>query len=365
MKKQGFRKLLWLVIFWVIYIQLINISIYLYLGHFGTSAQIKAMLPEYDVKSEVLISFIMAVFGGLTFGSVEMFYLKAFSKRSFLWNIFFKGAIYLAFVLVLSIIGSLAYNSFRHSLPFWHNEVIMDMLSYMQSSGSLYTFLTIAVGILISLFLIQIDLKLGQNGLRYLVTGKYHQAKREERAFMFLDMKSSTVIAERIGHENYFELLNDFFADATPHIINHLGVIYQYIGDEISVSWPLDLHTDLSRCIQCFYRIEKEIEQRKEYYQKRYGFTPEFKAGIHAGSVTTGQIGIIKRELVHSGDVLNTASRIQGLCNDFGVKLIVSDSIKKRIADPSLWVFKAIEDFELRGKSERLNLYSVHHQHHP
>ena len=357
--KLGLRKLLWLIAFWVIYIELINIGIYLYLGHFGTPAEIEKMIPEYDFQTESLISAVMASFGAVIFGSVEIFYLKTFGKKSFTWNILVKGCFYLAFVVVLSIVGSLAYNSVQLSLPFWHGDVIGNMIQYMGSSGAIYNLMTIAFGILISLFIIQIDLKLGQRGLWYLVTGQYHQPREEERAFMFLDIESSTVIAERIGHVKYYNLLNDFFADATTHIINNQGSIYQYIGDEISISWPIVQNTDLSKCIQCYFDIESEIERRRAYYDERYGFVPAFKAGVHAGPVTTGQIGIIKKELVHSGDVLNTASRIQGLCNKYKARLIVSSTIKEFINNKSSWRIEALGDIELRGKTEKLHLYSI------
>ncbi len=359
MTKLGFRKLLWLIVFWLVYIELVNICIYLYLGHFGSPAEIEIMLPDYDFKTESIISAIMATLGAVIFGSVEIFYLKAFGRRSFLWNILVKGSFYLLFVVVLSIIGSLAYNSIQLSNPFWHVEVIRNMIHYMGSSGAIYNLLTIALGILLSLFMIQIDLKLGQQGLWYLATGQYHQPREEERAFMFLDIQSSTVIAEQIGHVKYFQLLNDFFTDATTQIINNKGAIYQYIGDEISISWPIYQNSDLSKCIQCYFDIESEVERRSEYYHKQYGFVPAFKAGIHAGSVTTGQIGIIKRELVHSGDVLNAASRIQGLCNKYEAKLIISNTIKTSIKNISNWRFEALGDISLRGKSEKLELFSV------
>jgi len=362
MTKLGIRKLLWLIVFWIVYIELVNIFIYLYLGHFGSADEVALMLPEYDFQTESIISAVMATVGAIIFGSIEIFYLKAFGKRSFLWNIFVKGCFYLAFVALLSMIGSLAYNSKQLSLPFWRYEVIKDMLHYMGSIGALYNFLTIALGIIISLFLIQIDLKLGQQGLWYLATGQYHQPREEERAVMFLDIKSSTDIAERIGHVKYFDLLNDFFADATTQIINNNGAIYQYIGDEISISWQVAKENDLSKCVKCYFDIEAAIERRSTYYQEKYGFVPEFKAGVHAGPVTTGQIGIIKRELVHSGDVLNTASRIQGLCNKYGVRLIVSDAIKNAVKESSAWRFTALGDIALRGKTEQVHLFSVDHQ---
>jgi len=70
---------------------------------------------------------------------------------------------------------------------------------------------------------------------------------------MFLDIKSSTTIAERIKHKKYFELLNDFFNDVTDPIIYNKGEIYQYVGDEITVSWKLENGVDNFNCINCFF----------------------------------------------------------------------------------------------------------------
>jgi len=43
--------------------------------------------------------------------------------------------------------------------------------------------------------------------------GKYYKPKSENRIFMFVDLNSSTTLAEKLGNERYHELLKDFFAD--------------------------------------------------------------------------------------------------------------------------------------------------------
>ena len=64
---------------------------------------------------------------------------------------------------------------------------------------------------------------------------KHLKPKDEKRIFMFLDLKSSTTIAEEIGHRRYFEFISDFIADVTTPILNNHGEIYQYVGDEIVI----------------------------------------------------------------------------------------------------------------------------------
>ncbi len=51
---------------------------------------------------------------------------------------------------------------------------------------------------------------------------------------------------------------------------------------------------------------------------------PEFKAGFHIGKVITAEIGVIKKDIIFTGDVLNTTARIQGLSNTYEVDMITS-----------------------------------------
>ena len=90
---------------------------------------------------------------------------------------------------------------------------------------------------------------------------------------------------------------------------------------------------------------------------KKYGVVPEFKVGYHFGPIMVGEIGQIKRDIAFSGDVLNTTSRIQSLCNELGVEILAS----KEFANVAYKLPKGIEKHELgseelRGKAEKMEL---------
>ena len=183
--------------------------------------------------------------------------------------------------------------------------------------------------------------------------------KEEVRIFMFLDMKSSTTIAERLGHFKYYNLLNDFFFDVTDPIIQSKGEIYQYVGDEIVVSWLLGDGIQNINCIECFFKIVESIKKFSEKYEKQYGVIPEFKAGLHYGIVTTGEIGVKKREMVYTGDVLNTASRIQELCNNYNEKLLISKTLLDHLSIHDKYKVNKIGEISLRGRKNTEILFSI------
>ena len=110
---------------------------------------------------------------------------------------------------------------------------------------------------------------------------KHPEPVEEERIFMFLDMKSSTTIAENIGHTKYFKMLREYFSDLTDPIVKYRGEIYQYVGDEIVVSWKLSSEQDKSDCLKCFFEMKESLIKQSEKYQSSFGVIPTFKAGFH------------------------------------------------------------------------------------
>ena len=91
---------------------------------------------------------------------------------------------------------------------------------------------------LLSIILLEVMDKYGPGMFWLMLSGEYHKPKIENRIFIFLDINESTSIAESLGHEKYFRMLRDFFSDITVPILANDGEIYQYVGDEVLVTWP-------------------------------------------------------------------------------------------------------------------------------
>src|SRR5690348_4272314 len=89
-----------------------------------------------------------------------------------------------------------------------------------------------------SIILLEVTDKFGPGMFWSMLSGEYHKPKIENRIFIFLDINESTSIAEDLGHEKYFRMLRDFFSDLTLPVLANDGEIYQYVGDEVLVSWP-------------------------------------------------------------------------------------------------------------------------------
>ena len=300
-------------------------------------------------------------FSGLFVGSLLVFYLKdKFRDKSFLYFLFINTILILIIALTMNILGYQIYFTLDLDKPFFHSDIwdaTFNIFTNPINLKNLVFGLLLAFGTMMA---IQINDKYGPGVFFNLLIGRYHKPREEERIFMFLDMKSSTTIAEKIGHIQFHNLLRDFFSDITDSIIYNKGEIYQYVGDEVVISWQMKHGLNDVNCIQCFYDMQKSITRKKNEYIRRYSLIPEFKAGIHFGKVTIGEIGVVKKDLVFSGDVLNSAARIQSKCNELGANFLISENLLEMLDLPSQkFSSHKAGEFELRGKSEKMILYSI------
>ncbi len=315
---------------------------------------------KYDFETSLTYACIGGFFMGFLHGWVEVTWLSKKFTKSPLWiKIVLKTLFYLLFIIIFLTVLTLSVNSNRFDLSLFHPTVIQSVKKFMNSFAFWSVVIYIGFGITIGMLLVEISSYLGSGVFLNFVFGKYHTPKRESRIFMFLDMKSSTSIAEQLGHSKYFRLLKEYYGDMANAILETSGEIYQYVGDEIVVTWPEKSGLYANNCIECFFRISKTLEKRKSHYLKRFNFFPSFKAGYHIGLVTTGEIGVLKKEIIYTGDVLNTTARIQAECNNYDVRMLISEQLVNQLAKSKSYEFKKMDNLQLRGKRQLIQLYTL------
>jgi adenylate cyclase len=201
--------------------------------------------------------------------------------------------------------------------------------------------------------------KIGLRVLVNLLLGRYHSPREEERVFMFLDLRSSTTHAEQLGNLRYSSLIQDCFSDLTETLKQQRAEVYQYVGDEVVLTWTVEEGLDDLNCLEAYFHFMGTLAARADYYRARYGFVPVFKAGVNLGVVTVAEVGIVKREIAYLSDVLNTAARIQSMCNELGAPLLVSENVIAKASADSRFLVQLMGDIVLRGKEQSVKVYSV------
>ncbi len=313
----------------------------------------------YNFARNIFVTPIAALVTGLFIGTLEIVYFNRwFAQKSFSKKILYKSAIYLCIILLFTIFLSVVANLMQRRTALFSQHVWGNVWAFLSDASFLSVVVYIVTGMLVSQFYNEVSESIGHEALNNFFTGKYHRPIQEERIYMFLDMRSSTSIAENLGHVMYFKMLREYFADLSEAVIKYSGEIYQYAGDEMIVTWDLKKGLQNNNCIQCFFAMKKIIAAEVVKYREKFGLLPQFKAGLHCGKVTTGEIGVIKKEIIFTGDVLNTTARIQGLCNQFNVDILVSGELVKKLEPDTSLSIKNLGENELRGRDEKIALFT-------
>ncbi|HEV7780709.1 MAG TPA: adenylate/guanylate cyclase domain-containing protein [Chitinophagaceae bacterium] len=257
------------------------------------------------------------------------------------------------FFFIMVIVSWLGINTYETIFP-------LSLYDFF-ATRKIFEFLGIALIIsLLSNFMDELHRKLGRDAIYNLVLGKYHQVKQEERLFLFIDLNNSTDIAEEMGEMEFSHFLQDFFYDISEPIARYFGRVYQYVGDEVVVTWPVKKGLRYAVCARCFFAIQKQIRRYAKQYQKRYGRVPEFKAALHGGKIVVSEVGKYKSEIAYHGDVLNTTARMLSKCHEFSAELIVSDYILHKVEMPKYLQAEGLGPYQLKGKQQEIELHAVY-----
>ncbi len=313
------RRALWIFIAWG------AISNFIFFYDYITLISHNALTSDYDFKSSftayLIVNICASVIGGLFTVNLMEYWLRKYAIWKALLLII---VVYTIVALFVGSIGSLYINSQEMELPMFHHEVIEELLFFFGKAIFLKNYIVWLIIVLATLIVLMVNDKYGPGVFPDYLRGRYFRPKKERRIFMFADIKNATGIAETLGEEKYFNFLKDFFKYIAPAILQTRGEIYQYVGDEIVVSWKVKKGLDNGNAIHCFYKMKDLLKKRQSYFLNSYNAFPHFKVGYHFGSVMVGELGRIKREIAFSGDVLNTTSRIQAKCNEMDVEILAS-----------------------------------------
>jgi adenylate cyclase len=256
------------------------------------------------------------------------------------------------FFIIMNVVLWLNINTYETIFP--------HSLHDFFATQKLFEFLGLSLIIsLVSNFMDELHRKLGRDAIFNLVFGKYHKVKQEDRIFLFIDLNHSTDIAEEMGELEYSHFLQDYYYDISEPIARYFGRVYQYVGDEIVVTWPIKKGLRFALCVRCFFAVQKQIKRYEKQYMERYGRVPEFKAALHGGNIVVSEVGKYKSEIAYHGDVLNTTARIQGKCHELSADFIVSDWVVDNVMMPKYLIVESLGSFQLKGKQQEVELYGV------
>lgn len=181
-----------------------------------------------------------------------------------------------------------------------------------------------------------------------------------EVTLLFADLRGFTAMAERLSPKQVVESVNAYFSAMSEAIVDHGGIILQYVGDEIEAVFGAPVgdpdHADkaIVAALAMRTRLDTLNKERVTVGREplRHGI------GIHTGQALAGIVGSkYKISYALVGDTVNLASRIQDLTKEMNTDILVSSATYRalkhapQVSDPV--------HIPVKGKQQPVDVFIV------
>jgi len=281
---------------------------------------------------------------GAALFSLDRFVLRRnagwlFPRLPFLPYLTLRTCLYTAVILIINAIADLVVSG---------HFMVVGSVDFLFS-------LVLIVG---ANLLFSVNELLGPGTLFAFAAGRYYHPRIEERALLFIDMRGSTAIAERVGELRILDLLNRFVLDVSLGVAEAGGEIHKYVGDEVIATWRLAPGANEAGCVRACFGAFDRIAAERSAYERDFGLVPDFRAGLHCGPVAVGELGYLKKEIALIGDTMNAAARIVEACRETDNRVLASAALIDRLAALPPGVMRLrLGELPMRGKERPLELY--------
>jgi adenylate cyclase len=217
----------------------------------------------------------------------------------------------------------------------------------------------VAVAVVVMIF--QAAGLVGYRTFMALLLGRYRRPYAERRFFLFVDVVGSTAIAERLGALEAHRFLASVFSAVAEPIELCRGEIYQYVGDEIVITWVEADGAGNARALRCFFAMRAALDADANRFVQRFGVQPQLRAALHLGEVIAGEVGQVRRAIVFHGDVMNTTGRLEQATREVGCLFIASAEALASLGSlPDIRIHD-LGALALRGRVEPIHAFCVEH----
>ena len=194
--------------------------------------------------------------------------------------------------------------------------------------------------------------------------------ENRELAILFSDIRSFTTISEKMAPDDLVNSLNRYFSGQVDIIMNRNGIVDKYIGDAIMAFWgaPVKHGDDAIQAVLSGFEMIESVNNFNEK-QRKLG-KPEFHVGIgiNYGTVTVGNIGSERKmDYTVIGDMVNLASRMEGLTKNYHAEILISETLFEAIKtyrenNPDAgdaFYFKLLDTVAVKGKTKGVKIYTA------
>lgn len=183
---------------------------------------------------------------------------------------------------------------------------------------------------------------------------------RVEASVLFSDIRNFTTLSETLGAEETVNMLNEYFTLMVDCIQNEGGILDKFIGDAIMAVFgiPFAHEDDTDRALRAAIAMMHRLREFNEKRKKKELPIINHGIGINTEPVVSGNIGSEKRmDYTVIGDGVNLASRIEGLCKQYGAHILISEFTFQKLK--ATYRTRMLDKVIVKGKHKPVAIYEV------
>ncbi|MFQ5899736.1 MAG: AAA family ATPase, partial [Candidatus Methylomirabilia bacterium] len=184
------------------------------------------------------------------------------------------------------------------------------------------------------------------------------EGERKQVTVLFADMKGYTPLAEALGEEAVYQLMDRIYERMLTAVHQYGGTVQELTGDGILALFgaPVALEDAPLRACRAALEIQAQMTRLGEEVQGERGVKPQVRIGIHTGPVVVGTVGTdLRMEFKAVGDTVNLASRLESMAEPGTI--LISEATHRFVEDYVRSAF--LGEREVKGKAEPQRVYRV------
>lgn len=179
-------------------------------------------------------------------------------------------------------------------------------------------------------------------------------------SILFSDIRGFTTLSESLGAEATVKLLNEYFSLMVDCIQKEGGILDKFIGDAIMAVFgsPFPHEDDSDRAVRSGIGMMKALQIFNKQRAEKKLLAIDHGIGINTDNIVSGNIGSEKRmDFTVIGDGVNLASRIEGLCKQYGAHLLISEFTLNSLK--ATYRTRQLDKVIVKGKANPVAIYEV------
>jgi adenylate cyclase len=185
-------------------------------------------------------------------------------------------------------------------------------------------------------------------------------AEQREVTILFVDLRGSAELANRLGPQQTYELMGQVMDALTAGVLDHDGVVIDYYGDGLSAMWnaPADQPEHPELAVRAAVAMIESLPTVREKWAHAVDEELKVGVGVHTGLAQVGNAGSSRQaKYGPRGANVNLASRIEAATKAIGTPLLISEATAMQLSNR--FQTERLCKAQLTGIDRPVDLYGV------